>query len=84
MTCRDVTSFIADYFAGELDPGIRQVFERHLSRCVACTRYLADYQRALALGQRAYDDDEQSGDVPDDLVSAILAARAVLLESDRY
>jgi anti-sigma factor RsiW len=76
MTCRELTSFIADYLAGELDSNTRRVFEHHLSICPNCVQYVADYERTVALGQRAYDDAEAlAHDVPEGLVTAILAAR---------
>lgn len=76
MTCRELTSFIADYLAGELQADTRVAFERHLSRCPNCVQYVADYRRAVDLGQRVYAHDEEPvTDVPEDLVAAILAAR---------
>lgn len=76
MTCRELTAFIAEYLSGELKVETRLAFERHLSRCPNCVRYVADYQRAVELGQKVYDDDhEPVSNVPDELVSAILAAR---------
>jgi anti-sigma factor RsiW len=76
ITCRDVTSFLADYLAGDLRGEIHQAFEHHLSRCPNCVQYMADYRRAVALGRGAYADDPIAApDVPDELVTAILAAR---------
>ena len=76
MTCREFTSFIADYLAGELLPEVCERFERHLSRCHNCVQYLADYQRTLSLERRVFDEaDSLPADVPESLVSAILAAR---------
>jgi len=78
MTCRELTSFIGDYFAGELDSQVRRAFERHLSVCPNCRQYLADYERTMDMSRGAVespDDDVPTG-VPEDLVTAILAARA--------
>ena len=78
MTCRDLTSFIADYIAGDLEITVRQAFERHLSLCSNCVQYLTDYRRAIALGKGTLawaDSDEVPADVPEGLVAAILAAR---------
>lgn len=76
MTCREFTSFIADYLAGELSPDVRERFERHLSRCDNCVQYLADYDRTLALERRAFEDAETlPAEVPESLVAAILASR---------
>jgi anti-sigma factor RsiW len=76
MTCRELTSFIADYLSGELETDTRQTFERHLSLCPNCVQYVADYQRAVALGQRVFSDEaDPAANVPEGLVTAILAAR---------
>jgi anti-sigma factor RsiW len=77
MTCRELTSFIGDYLAGELDTGVRNAFDEHLSVCPNCRQYVADYQRTIQLSRSTVDDsdDPVSVDVPEALVSAILAAR---------
>jgi anti-sigma factor RsiW len=76
MTCRQLTSFIADYLSGDLDAGTKDSFERHLTLCPNCVQYVADYQRAMALGRQVYDDgDSQATDAPETLIQAILAAR---------
>jgi anti-sigma factor RsiW len=76
MTCREFTSFIADYLAGDLTSEVRAAFERHLTRCDNCVQYLADYRRTLDLEQLVLSgDDDVPDEVPEGLVSAILAAR---------
>ena len=77
MTCRELTSFIGEYLAGELDIEVRTTFDRHLSVCPNCRQYVADYQRTVQLSRSTISDadDPVPGDVPDALVSAILAAR---------
>jgi anti-sigma factor RsiW len=76
MTCREFTSFIADYLAGELSADVKARFDRHLSRCDNCVQYLADYERTVALERRVFDDaDALPADVPESLVAAILASR---------
>lgn len=82
MTCRELTSFIADYLSGELDQGTRHAFEHHLSLCPNCVQYVADYERAVALGRTVFEDDVVAADVPSDLVAAILAARSKLPVAD--
>ena len=67
-----------EYLDGELPPAALAEFNRHLERCENCRHYLAHYKAATALGRLAFDD-EQAGDlgnVPEDLIQAILAARA--------
>lgn len=77
MTCRELASFLADYLEGELPANVHQAFEHHLSVCPNCVQYLADYRRAVALGRGAYDHDAAAvaEDAPEELVTAILAAR---------
>lgn len=76
MTCREFTSFIADYLSGELTPEVHTRFERHLSLCDNCTQYLKDYERTVSLGRAAFEDnDKVPTEVPESLVAAILASR---------
>jgi anti-sigma factor RsiW len=78
VTCRQFADFIADYLSGELPSAARETFERHLERCENCHIYLTIYQDTVRLGRRAFDgaDDEPlPREVPDRLVTAILAAR---------
>ena len=77
MTCREFADFIMDYLSGELSPDTQQDFETHLSRCTNCQKYLAGYKQTIELGRRAFEDDEAElpGDVPEDLIKAIMAAR---------
>jgi anti-sigma factor RsiW len=83
MTCREFTSFIADYLSGELTPDVRARFDRHLSLCDNCTQYLADYERTMALGRGLFErDDMLPPDVPESLVAAILASRSTRTGTD--
>jgi len=77
VTCREFTTFIADFLDGVLPAADRESFERHLSRCANCTRYLQSYRQSMALGKHAFDDADAAvpGDVPEEMVDAILAAR---------
>jgi anti-sigma factor RsiW len=78
VTCREFADFMADYLAGELSPDLRRSFDHHLGLCVNCQRYLTSYREAVALGKRAFADDDAAlpADVPEELVKAILAARS--------
>jgi predicted anti-sigma-YlaC factor YlaD len=83
MTCREFTSFIADYLTGELAPDVHAKFQRHLSLCDNCTQYLADYERTLALERGVFEQDTMlPPDVPESLVAAILAARVTKNSTD--
>lgn len=76
MTCREVADFLADYVSGELASDVRVEFDRHLSVCPNCRAYIATYRATIELGRRAFADldADADGDVPDELVDAILNA----------
>jgi anti-sigma factor RsiW len=68
---------MADYLAGELPANQRAAFDDHLVVCPNCRRYLRDYEDSITLGKAAFDSAaELPADVPSELVTAILAARA--------
>ena len=77
MTCREFADFLADYLSGELSPGTRAQFERHLELCPNCVAYLSNYKDTIVLGRTAMagDDAAVPADVPEGLVKAILASR---------
>ena len=77
MTCREFAEFMADYLSGELVPETTAQFERHMTVCPNCVAYLSNYRQTVSLGRQAFDDDDADvrGEVPDDLVNAILASR---------
>lgn len=77
MTCREFADFMATYLSGELPQDTRTRFEHHLSICPNCVAYLSNYRDTISLGRRAFAEaeDDVPGDVPPDLVKAILASR---------
>ncbi len=76
MTCAELEGFLVDYLDGTLPRLQRRRFALHLLLCRDCRSYLERYRRAIALGQAVFKDpDAVPGDVPEDLVRAILAAR---------
>jgi anti-sigma factor RsiW len=81
LTCRELTDFLADYFAGELGPNERALFEGHLAECPDCVAYLRSYAETMRLAKDAYDNGRIPADVPDELVLAILEARKRFLRS---
>ena len=77
MNCRECATFLDEYFDGTLELTARTSFEFHLSRCANCVRYLESYRSTLSLERAAYDDPTvQRPDIPEDLIRAILDARA--------
>ena len=79
MTCREFADFISEYSSGDLPDGIRAAFDEHVRLCPNCRDYLALYLTTVDLGRRfaaAEETDAAACGVPEDLVTAILAARA--------
>ena len=77
MTCREFSDFIDDYLTGALPTDVLAAFEVHIAVCANCVRFLAQYRDSMALGRMAFTalDSELTGDVPEDVIAAILAAR---------
>jgi anti-sigma factor RsiW len=77
VTCREFSDFIGDYLAGELRGTVHTGFERHLELCPNCRRYVRSYEETVKLGRQAFDDPNAPlpPQVPEELVTAILAAR---------
>lgn len=78
-TCRELIEFLHAYLDGELEPGRRRLFEEHLAACPPCRDYLDSYRATVALAGVAFEgcapDDPPPGEVPEELVRAVLAAR---------
>jgi anti-sigma factor RsiW len=77
LTCREVADFLMAYEDGELSAEERREFDAHLAECPDCVAYLASYRATVALGRRAFADDDAAaaGEAPEELVEAVLAAR---------
>jgi len=81
MTCREFADFIADYTHDELSDATRAAFEEHLRRCRNCRAYLALYLTTVRLERSLSLDGTREASacgVPEDLVAAILGARAAM------
>ena len=78
MTCRDFVEFLIEYLSGDLADVERAAFEAHLAECLACVAYLQTYEKTIHLIKAAYahPEDPVPDEVPEELVRAILAARA--------
>jgi predicted anti-sigma-YlaC factor YlaD len=78
IDCVAFEEFILDYLDGTLSRRQRIVFEIHLRLCRECRTYLRDYKNTIAMTQAQFDipfSQMGMGDVPKDLVKAVLAAR---------
>lgn len=78
ITCEEFEDFILAYLEDELPPKQKTVFEMHLKLCRECRDYLRAYKASMALAQQAMSERERAeiGAVPEDLVKAVLDARA--------
>ncbi len=77
MTCKEFIEFLIDYVSGELPQSQQALFEEHLAVCQSCVAYLSNYRDTIELTKAALcgPDEPLPGDVPEDLVAAVLAAR---------
>ena len=75
MTCRDCTTFLAEYIAGELADSTRVTFEAHLGSCGNCRVFIEQYRQTIVAERVALTtEDASTPDLPEDLVRAILNA----------
>jgi anti-sigma factor RsiW len=78
VTCREFVDFIMEYLDGELPSDVHLPFERHISLCPDCDRYLQQYRATVATSRAAFancGDGELPDDVPEELITAILESR---------
>ncbi len=76
LTCKELTDFLDDYLAHELDSEVRSEFDRHLSLCPTCVDYLHSYQAAIRLaGSTRSAPESDVTAVPEELIAAILACQ---------
>lgn len=76
LTCKELLDFLLDYVDGQLPPGERVEFERHLAVCPPCVAYLDSYRQTIEIGQKlAAREDEAATEAPEPLIAAILAVR---------
>lgn len=78
MTCQELADYLMQYIDGELPEAQRASLASHLDLCPPCLAYLHSYRQAVELGQKLCADSAGPipDDVPEELVQAILTARA--------
>lgn len=72
LTCQELIDFLTDYLDGQLPLSQRLAFELHLSLCRDCRSYLHNFKTTIAAAKQS---GEQTADMPEDLVAAILKSR---------
>jgi anti-sigma factor RsiW len=77
LSCREIAEFLMAYEDGELTDAMHREFDAHLAVCPDCVAYLESYRATVALGKRAFADEDApaADEVPEELVEAVLAAR---------
>ncbi|AOW76305.1 hypothetical protein A3Q34_05175 [Colwellia sp. PAMC 20917] len=75
LTCEEVDNFLYDFHGGNLSYIESFKFKLHLSMCPECRDYLEGYKNAIRLSQTGFIKAEQSPEVPEDLIQAILKSR---------
>jgi anti-sigma factor RsiW len=77
LTCRECVEFLMDYLDDSLSIEVKATFERHLTACANCVRYLESYRTTTTVCKKAFETGERDGatPVPEELIQAILAAR---------
>jgi len=79
MNCREFTEFLDEYLSGNLPADELAEFENHLAECPTCVAFLDSYQKTIALEKAVFvgpEDAPLPAEVPEELVQAILRARA--------
>lgn len=77
ISCEEFEDFILDYLNGNLPSKQNFIFEMHIKVCRECRDYLKAYRTSMELAKQALTEDVSPlpGEVPEDLVKAVMAAR---------
>lgn len=75
MTCREFADFMQGYIDNEIDAEARARFEHHLGECPECVHYLRLYGQTPIASRLALSE-ELPADVPEELIQAIVLAKA--------
>jgi len=78
IDCEEFEAFIVDYLEENLSKHQRVKFDLHLKLCRKCRDYLQSYKATMELTKAQTDipfSKMGMGDVPEDLIKAVLAAR---------
>jgi anti-sigma factor RsiW len=78
LSCQELVQFLDEYWSGSLPEETVAKFEEHLAACPSCINYANTYREAVHVGRKALDAFAHAApeNVPETLVSAILALRA--------
>jgi anti-sigma factor RsiW len=57
LSCQELVELVTDYLEGALDERHVRAFERHLTGCDGCTRYLEQFRTTIRLAGTLIPDD---------------------------
>ena len=74
LTCRQVEEFLMDYLENRLGFWTTLQFRAHIFMCPNCSKYIQEYKNTIALEKKIFQnpDEEAIGNVPDDILQAIM------------
>ena len=78
INCEEFEAFIVNYLEGNLSRPQRIKFDMHLKLCRECRDYLQSYKATMNLTKAQTDipfSKMGMGEVPEDLIKAVIAAR---------
>lgn len=77
LTCRQVEEFLMDYLEKRLGLWTTLQFHVHIFMCPNCTKYIQEYKNTIALEKQIFQnpDEEAIGNVPDDILQAIISVK---------
>ena len=70
MTCRELSDFLREYFAGELPSQVSSEFEMHLQHCGNCDVFLTQYRQTIEFGHSL--GHQPALEAPEELIDAIV------------
>ena len=75
LTCKEFDDFMVDYLDQGLPVWQKFMCWLHVKMCRECADFVRDYQRAIKLGQNAYDapDEPLPDSVPEELIKAAMS-----------
>ena len=76
ITCREFIDFLACYLDDDLPAERKRLFDRHMAVCAHCVAYVDSYRTTIAAIRHTVSAaDAVPDDAPEELITAILAAR---------
>ena len=82
ISCAQINEFLLAYVERDLEGEVHAQFEQHLGRCPPCGHYLDGYRDTIDLVRKCGREDAKKPEPPpEDLIQAILRAKALSSDS---